>query len=40
MPEGELVYAGGHKEAAPTVSKGEGMDKLARMKAMLNKEPG
>ncbi|MDD2915746.1 MAG: 3'-5' exonuclease [Gallionella sp.] len=40
MPEGELVYAGGHKEAAPTVSKDEGMDKLARLKAMLNKEPG
>jgi len=40
MPEGELVYAGGHKEAAPTVSKGEGMDKLARLKAMLNKESG
>ncbi len=39
MPQGELVYAGGHKEAVPTVSKGEGMDKLARMKAMLNKEP-
>ncbi|MDO8813660.1 MAG: UvrD-helicase domain-containing protein [Gallionella sp.] len=39
MPEGELVYAGGHKEAAPTLSKGEGMDKLARLKAMLNKEP-
>jgi len=40
MPEGELVYAGGHKEAAPTVSKGEGMDKLAKLKAMLNREPG
>ena len=37
MPEGELVYAGGHKEAVPTVSKGEGMDKLAMLKAMLNK---
>ncbi|MDO8464333.1 MAG: UvrD-helicase domain-containing protein [Gallionella sp.] len=39
MPEGELVYAGGHKEAAPTISKDEGMDKLARLKVMLNKEP-
>jgi ATP-dependent DNA helicase Rep len=38
MPESELIYAGGHKEAAPTISKGEGMDKLARLKAMLNKE--
>ena len=38
MPQGELVYAGGHKEAAPTVSKGEGMGKLAQLKAMLNKE--
>jgi ATP-dependent DNA helicase Rep len=35
MPESELVYAGGHKEAVPTVSKPEGMDKLARLKAML-----
>ncbi len=39
LPEGELAYAGGHKEAAQTVSKGEGMDKLARLKAMLNREP-
>ncbi|MFZ2301020.1 MAG: UvrD-helicase domain-containing protein [Gallionella sp.] len=38
MPQAELAYAGGHKEAAPTVSKGEGMGKLAQMKAMLNKE--
>jgi ATP-dependent DNA helicase Rep len=37
MPEDELQYAGGHKEAAPTVTKDEGMDKLARLKAMLNK---
>ncbi len=37
MPEGELTYAGGHAEAAPTVTKNEGMDKLARLKAMLNK---
>ncbi|MDD5299847.1 MAG: UvrD-helicase domain-containing protein [Gallionella sp.] len=37
MPEGELVYAGGHKEAVSTVTKDEGMDKLARLKAMLNK---
>ena len=38
MPEGELTYAGGHAEAAPTVTKNEGMDKLARLKAMLNKD--
>ncbi len=37
MPESELNYAGGHAEAAPTVTKDEGMDKLARLKAMLNK---
>jgi ATP-dependent DNA helicase Rep len=37
MPEDELVYAGGHAEAVPTVTKDEGMDKLARLKAMLNK---
>ena len=35
MPESELVYAGGHKEATPLVSKNEGMDKLAKLKAML-----
>jgi len=37
MPADELVYAGLHAESAPTVSKDEGMDKLARLKAMLNK---
>jgi len=37
MPVDELVYAGLHAEAAPTVTKDEGMDKLARLKAMLNK---
>lgn len=37
MPEDELVYAGGHAEAVPMVTKDEGMDKLARLKAMLNK---
>lgn len=37
MPESELAYAGGHAEAAPTVTKDEGLDKLARLKAMLNK---
>jgi len=37
MPENELVYAGGHADAVPTVTKDEGMDKLARLKAMLNK---
>jgi len=37
MPESELAYAGDHADAAPTVTKGEGMDKLARLKAILNK---
>jgi ATP-dependent DNA helicase Rep len=37
MPAEELVYAGGHADAAPTVSKDEGMDKLARLKAMLSR---
>jgi len=37
MPEDELVYAGGHANAVPTVSKDEGMDKLAKLKAMLSK---
>jgi len=37
MPADELVYAGGHADAAPTVTKGEGLDKLARLKAMLSK---
>jgi ATP-dependent DNA helicase Rep len=37
MPEAELVYAGGHADAVPTVTKDEGMDKLAKLKAMLNK---
>jgi ATP-dependent DNA helicase Rep len=37
MPESELTFAGGHADAAPTVTKNEGMDKLARLKAMLNK---
>jgi len=36
MPGGELVYAGGHAEAVSVVTKDEGMDKLARLKAMLN----
>ena len=40
MPESELVYAGDHADAAPTVTKGEGMDKLARLKAILNKPAG
>ncbi|BBI99555.1 ATP-dependent DNA helicase Rep [Ferrigenium kumadai] len=38
MPEDELQYAGGHKEAAPTVTKEEGKNKLANLKAMLNRE--
>jgi len=37
LPQDELVYAGGHADAVPTVTRGEGMDKLARLKAMLNK---
>ena len=37
LPEDELVYAGGHADAVPTVTRDEGMDKLARLKAMLNK---
>ena len=37
MPEDELIYAGGHADAAPTVTRDEGMDKLARLKAMLSK---
>jgi ATP-dependent DNA helicase Rep len=37
MPQSELVYAGGHADAQPVVTKDEGMDKLARLKAMLNK---
>lgn len=37
MPEDELVYAGGHADAVPTVTKDEGMDKLARLKAMLSR---
>ncbi len=37
MPEDELVYAGDHAEAVPTVTKDDGMDKLARLKAMLNR---
>ncbi|OGS91984.1 MAG: ATP-dependent DNA helicase Rep [Gallionellales bacterium GWA2_60_18] len=38
MPQDELAFAGGHKDAAPTVSKDEGKSKLANLKAMLNKE--
>jgi len=37
MPQSELIYAGGHADAQPVVTKDEGMDKLARLKAMLNK---
>jgi ATP-dependent DNA helicase Rep len=37
MPESELIYAGVHVEATQIVSKDEGMDKLARLKAMLNR---
>jgi len=37
MPADELIYAGLHAEAAPAISKDEGMDRFARIKAMLNK---
>lgn len=37
LPKDALVYAGGHAEAVATVSKDEGMDKLAKLKAMLSK---
>jgi ATP-dependent DNA helicase Rep len=37
MPKDELVYAGGHADAVPTVSKGDGLDKLAKLKAMLGR---
>ncbi len=37
MPASELVYAGAHKEAVTTVTKSEGMDRLANIKAMLNR---
>jgi ATP-dependent DNA helicase Rep len=39
MPQEELVFAGGHADAVQVVTKDEGMDKLARLKAMLNKAP-
>jgi ATP-dependent DNA helicase Rep len=38
MPKDELVYAGSHSEAALEVSKDEGMNRLAMLKAMLNKQ--
>ncbi|MFY9259891.1 MAG: UvrD-helicase domain-containing protein [Gallionella sp.] len=37
MPVSELVYAGAHKEAVTTVTKSEGLDRLANIKAMLNR---
>ena len=37
MPGDELLYAGSHADAVATVTKDEGMDKLARLKVMLNK---
>lgn len=40
MPDSELTYAGGHADAVQTVSKDEGMDKLAKLKAMLHKASG
>ena len=38
MPKDELVYAGSHAEAAIAVTKDEGLGKLAKLKAMLNKQ--
>ncbi|MGA9666246.1 MAG: UvrD-helicase domain-containing protein [Gallionella sp.] len=38
MPKDEMVYAGSHADAVPVVTKDEGMDKLAKLKAMLNKQ--
>jgi ATP-dependent DNA helicase Rep len=37
LPDDELIYAGGHADAVPTVSKGDGLDKLAKLKAMLGR---
>ena len=37
MPVSELVFAGAHKEAVTTVTKSEGLDRLANIKAMLNR---
>ncbi|MGB7650852.1 MAG: UvrD-helicase domain-containing protein [Gallionella sp.] len=37
MPAGELTFAGGHADAVQVVSKDEGKDKLAKLKAMLNR---
>jgi len=36
MPKEELVYGGEHANTVPIVTRDEGMDKLARLKAMLN----
>ncbi len=37
MPAAELTFAGGHADAVQVVSKDEGKDKLAKLKAMLNR---
>ncbi|MFM2408854.1 MAG: hypothetical protein RL358_1596, partial [Pseudomonadota bacterium] len=37
MPVAELTFAGGHADAVQVVSKDEGKDKLAKLKAMLNR---
>ncbi|MEQ1555372.1 MAG: 3'-5' exonuclease, partial [Gallionella sp.] len=37
MPAGELTFAGGHADAVQVVTKDEGKDKLAKLKAMLNR---
>ncbi len=36
MPGDDLTFAGGHKKAASTVSKAQGLNRLAQLKAMLN----
>ncbi len=35
LPQGDIVYAGVMAHNGPAVTKEEGMDKLARLKAML-----
>ncbi|MFZ5502936.1 MAG: UvrD-helicase domain-containing protein [Pseudomonadota bacterium] len=37
LPESDLAYAGNHAGATQTVTKSEGLDKLAKMRAMLNR---
>ena len=37
MPEDALLHAGGHKEAVQVITKDEGKNKLANLKALLNR---